>query len=248
MLLCAYALAITSSTMQLLVWGVITPDMQHAPDWHQCTTVWFMVLHSGDIPRDEIDITSVRFYGLTMVDYQVMHLCLTFWLPFAIIVTCYAYTSYAVCKYNYETKSDRWRVKYCAEGKHRFVKSEQIRYSIESKQHKTRRSQCAIGVGHQEEIHNLLMNFRTIVIHNEPESRRISQVATCNRHLRSKPFIISCLIVVCYFAFWLPYSTLSLLSLYHPTIADFLDNKMYVFQALIHLNTVVSPFLYGFRD
>jgi hypothetical protein len=62
-----------------------------------------------------VNMTTTRFYYLTMIDYQLFHLCLTFWLPFTIIVICYAYTTSALCRYNCETNAncaERWRVRY----------------------------------------------------------------------------------------------------------------------------------------
>jgi hypothetical protein len=61
-------------------------------------------------------------------------------------------------------------------------------------------------------------------------------------------FNTSGLVVICYLLFWLPYSTLSLVGMYDMATGAFLDDKVYALQALIHLNTVISPFLYGWRD
>lgn len=38
----AWALALISSIMQLLVWGTIEPDPVNSPGWEQCTTIWFI--------------------------------------------------------------------------------------------------------------------------------------------------------------------------------------------------------------
>jgi hypothetical protein len=49
MLISAYSLAIISSSMQLFVWGTITPNKWDAPNWHQCTTVWHMAFYNGEV-------------------------------------------------------------------------------------------------------------------------------------------------------------------------------------------------------
>jgi hypothetical protein len=65
-----------------------------------------------------VNMTTTRFYYLTMIDYQLFHLCFTFWLPFGIIVVCYVYTTFAMCRYKCRTSATtahRWSVTYRAE-------------------------------------------------------------------------------------------------------------------------------------
>lgn len=49
-------------------------------------------------------------------------------------------------------------------------------------------------------------------------------------------------------AFWLPYNALSMASIFGGAAGEFASDQLYVLQALVHLHSVVSPFLYGFRD
>jgi hypothetical protein len=195
-------------------------------------------------------MASFRFYYITMIDYQLFHLCLTFWLPFAIIVVCYAYTTFLLCKYNCETNyAERFRVRYSTKTSMSLSRCFPLRffYSISVSDNKSENVQLNNNEMHTEE---LVSDCKQQQIELEPNVTQITNnnaIQTRRRNLRLKPFIVSCLIVVCYFIFWLPYSLLSLISLFNPSIADYVDNKMHVFQVFIHLNVVVSPFLYGFR-
>lgn len=76
LLMIAWTLAGLSSLPQLIAWDTVAVT----EDWHQCVTVWDIAAHQGYL--------NDRLLGLELA-YELVHLALVFWLPFAILLVSY---------------------------------------------------------------------------------------------------------------------------------------------------------------
>lgn len=174
--------------------------------------------------------------GLGETTYTLIHLLSAFWVPLLIIAISYT----LVCvRYLNHILAMAGRL-------HRHVATETV---------------CLTSTRFSDRNHNrpTRLNLRRMTDANQVDvaasrlqakarnSRGLQQQPTAVAQCRTRVFRTSGLVVLCYICCWGPYNVLALWKVLDPSSFYPLSEQLNILNALIVLNSVFNPLIYGFH-
>ncbi|VDD92972.1 unnamed protein product [Enterobius vermicularis] len=233
MITLTYVLAGILSLPQWFVWSSYTFG-----NWSQCTTMW-QAAKARDFSEKKEDW---KYFFQWETVYSVAHLLTMFWVPFLIVVISYACVAACLCFYSSTPKT--------------------ATLVTQGTQDTEERTQILVESGTKSEITQSdsekeqgLSSFilLTEVVSNKHYSSKLvlgrsKSIPTWQATMRSRLCHTSAQVIIAYLVCWLPYNLIQISGYINTDVAIFLSVRFdSIFKLFVLFNTLVNPFIYGFR-
>uniref|UniRef100_A0A7E4VZ50 G_PROTEIN_RECEP_F1_2 domain-containing protein n=2 Tax=Panagrellus redivivus TaxID=6233 RepID=A0A7E4VZ50_PANRE len=218
LIVASYIASAVLSLPQFYAWILI-----ESPNFSQCTTIWHneRALNYVQNPSE----SSMDVYPLERV-YSLFHLLTVFWIPFLMLFFAYLYIVtylfwYSLRPYSVSTASPKL-----------------IKHSVE--------------MDVDSENLNLWNNRNPSPLPPLPTVKGTIKTAAgtipaWRIEMRSKMFNTSIQVIAAYLVCWMPYNVLALAIFLHTDVQILISTHAEVLRIFIIFNTVINPFIYGFR-
>uniref|UniRef100_A0A914UJT5 G-protein coupled receptors family 1 profile domain-containing protein n=1 Tax=Plectus sambesii TaxID=2011161 RepID=A0A914UJT5_9BILA len=247
----AWTFAALCSLPQLIAWDTVAVT----EDWHQCVTVWDIAAHEGYL--------NDKLLRLELA-YELAHLALVFWAPFAILLVSYLLIAARLLQFSFRPLGGRPNDKYSLASITRLPMPLETNGSLTLSDSSEpppqvmvpRIRQRSITEGNltskSKERNAVELIPRTQSYASSTHRPRVAPMSArlpiWRRQMRSKVFVTTLAVVSVHVGLWLPYNMLNAIKFIDIAAFDWMAERGgKVLEDLIVLNSLINPILYGWR-